>query len=78
MIDLLRKHVVVIAGLALGWSGYSFHGDDDGKAAALAKPEMSGIDPAFLVLRDPTVPLELAGDRYRLEGPASAAGAAAG
>ena len=39
MIDLVRKHIVILAGAVLGWSGYSFYD------AGQAKPEAQAKDP---------------------------------
>jgi len=67
MIDLLRRHVAILASLAIGWSGYSFYDSGSAKAETQAKGRAGGIDPAFLALRDPATPLAIDSDPYRLE-----------
>jgi len=67
MIDLLRRHVAILASLAIGWSGYSFYDSGTAKAETQAKGRAGGIDPAFLALRDPATPLAIDSDPYRLE-----------
>lgn len=68
MLDLVRRHIVILTAAALGYSGYSFYDGGAGKPEAHAKSELTGIDPAFLAVRDPSVPFVVASDPYRLEG----------
>ena len=72
MIDLLRRHVAILASLAIGWSGYSFYDGGSAKAETQAKGRAGGIDPAFLAVRDPATPFTIPGDPYRLEADAAA------
>ena len=74
MIDLLRRHVAILASLAIGWSGYSYWDGGSAKAEAAAKGRNGGIEPSYLAQRDPAVPLVISGDPYRLAVDASAAG----
>jgi hypothetical protein len=67
MIELLRRHVAILASLAIGWSGYSYYDSGTAKAETQAKGRSGGIDPAFLALRDPATPLAIDSDPYRLE-----------
>ena len=70
MIDLVRKHVVILASAVLGWSGYSFYDAGQAKAEAQAKGQMTEIGAKFLALRDPAVPFVVASDPYRFDRPA--------
>lgn len=70
MIDLVRKHIVILAGAVLGWSGYSFYDAGQAKPEAQAKAQMTEIGPKFMALRDPSVAFVVSNDPYRFEGAA--------
>jgi hypothetical protein len=70
MIDLVRKHIVILAGAVLGWSGYSFYDAGQAKPEAQAKAQMTEIGPKFMALRDPSVAFAVSNDPYRFEGAA--------
>jgi len=70
MIDLVRRHVVILASVVLGWSGYSFYDAGSAKPEAQAKGQMTEIGAKFLALRDPAVRFEISSDPYRFDHPA--------
>jgi hypothetical protein len=70
MIDLLRRHVVILASAVLGWAGYSFYDAGSAKPEAQAKGQMLEIGAKFLALRDPSMPFEISSDPYRFDRPA--------
>ena len=70
MIDLVRKHVVLLASAVLGWAGYSYYDAGQAKAEAQAKGQMTEIGATFLAQRDPSVAFVVSNDPYRFEHPA--------
>jgi hypothetical protein len=67
MIDFVRKNIVIITALILGWSGWGFLDEGSAKPEANAKAAMTAIPAACLALRDVAASLPAILDPYHCE-----------